>query len=177
MKANKNNVKMIIYVSDLALYNRGVNERVELDLMKPAEARSKYDDFQKEREEHALFISDTLMTYNLGINELDNIDYILYIADIFFSTWSEEQIKVFSDLVTETAFTWDYAINKVTNYDYALIEIGDCKSDEEAVGRYYAEYLDIPNHIEPFFDYEQYGRHILEENDNVTNDDYVIIVY
>ena len=78
MKDNKNSIEMIIYVSDLALYNRGVNEWIELDLMNPTQAKSKYDDFKKEREEHALFISDMSMTYNLGINEFDNIDYILY---------------------------------------------------------------------------------------------------
>ena len=177
MENSKNSIKMIIYVSDLALYNRGVNEWIELDLMNPAQAKSKYDDFQKEREEHALFISDTSMTYNLGINELDNIDFILYMSDIFFSNWSEEQLNVFSDLVNEGAYEWTEAAEKVNNYDYALIEIGDCKSDEEAVGRYYAECLDIPNCIEPYFDYERYGRDILIEAENITNEDYTIIIY
>ena len=173
----ENNIEMIIYVSDLALYNRGINEWIELDLMNPTQAKSKYDDFQKEREEHALFISDTSRTYNLGINEFDNIDFILYMADIFFSNWSEEQLSVFSDLVNEGDYEWEKSAEIVNNYDYALIEIGDCKSDEKAVGRYYAECLAIPENIKPYFDYESYGRNILEENDNVTTDDYVIIVY
>ena len=33
MENNKNSIEMVIYVSDLALYNRGVNEWIELDLM------------------------------------------------------------------------------------------------------------------------------------------------
>lgn len=174
----KDTIEMIIYVSDLALYKKGINEWIELDLMNPEEAKNKYDDFQKGREGHALFISDTFMTYDLGINELDNIDFIIYMADVFFSDWSEEQLRVFSDLVTEGDYTWTQGAEIIKNYYYTLIKIGDCKSDEEAVGRYYAEYLNITtDRIKYYFDYERYGRDILEENDNVSNEDYVIIVY
>ena len=174
----KDTIEMVIYVSDLALYRRGINDWIELDLMNPEEAKSKYDDFQKGREEHALFISDTFMTYDLGINELDNIDFIIYMADMFFSDWSEEQLSIFSELVTEGGYSWTQGAEIVKNYDYALIKIGAYKSDEEAVGRYYAEYLDIATDlIKQYFDYERYGRDILEENDNVSNEDYVIIVY
>ena len=173
MKNNKNNIKMIIYVSALFKYNKGTNERVELDLMKPAESKSKYEKFQKEHEGNEFFISDTSMTYPLGINEHDNIDFLLNMAEKYFCNWSKEQMEIFSYLVAESDFYWEYDAKKVTNYDYVLIEIGDCKSDEEAVGRYYAEYLDK----EQYFDYEQHGRNILEENDNVTTDDYVIIIY
>ena len=177
MENNKKTIEMFIYVSDLALYNRGIYEWIGLDLMNPAQAKSKYDDFQKEREEHALFISNTSMTYNLGINEFDNIDFILYMADIFFSNWSEEQLSVFSDLVNEGDYEWEKSAEIVNNNDYALIEIGDCESDEKAVGRYYAEYLAIPENIKPYFDYERYGRNILIGTESITNEDYTIIIH
>ena len=147
MKNNKNSIEMVIYVSDLALYNRGVNEWIELDLMNPKQAKSKYDDFKKEREEHALFISDTSMTYNLGINEFDNIDYILYMADIFFSNWSEEQLSVFSDLVNDGDYEWEQSAEIVNNYDYTIIDHEELGEEEKTVGRYYAEYLAIPENI------------------------------
>lgn len=176
MKDNRNNIKMIIYVSDLALYKRGINEWIELDLMKPQEAKRKYDDFQKEREEHALFISDTSMTYNVGINELDNIDFIIYMADIFFSNWSEEQLHVFSDLVTEGDYEWTKGAEIVDNYDYTIIEHEEQGKEEECVGRYYTEYLELPDNIEQYFNYENYGRDILLHNENITKEDYTIII-
>lgn len=177
MKNNKNSIEMVIYVSDLALYNRGVNEWIELDLMNPAQAKSKYDDFQKERKEHALFISDTSMTYNLGINEFDNIDFILYMADIFFSNWSEEQLSVFSDLVNEGDYEWEKSAEIVNNYDYTIIEHEELGREEECVGQYYAEYLAIPDNIKPYFDYESYGRDILLGTESITNEDYTIIIH
>ena len=177
MNNNNNNIEMIIYVSDLKKYRQGINEWVELDLMNTAETRDKYDAFQKEHEENALFISDTSMTYNLGINEFDNIDYILYIADSYFAEWSEEQIKIFSDLINEGDYDWKDAVKIVNNYDYAFIEISAGESDEEAVGRYCAEDLNIPNHIESYFDYVSYGRDIIIETENVVTDDYVILIY
>lgn len=178
MKDNKNSIEMIIYVSDLTKYNKGINDWIELDLRNPTEAKSKYEDFKKANEEHEFFISDTSMTYNLGINELDNIDFILEMAETYFSNWSEDQIEVFSDLIAEfDDYDWDYIAEKVNDYDYVIIEIGNCESDEKAVGRYYAEYLNMPDSIESYFDYERYGRDILIGVDNVTTDDYVIIVY
>lgn len=171
MKNNKKSIEMIICVRDVNNFNAWV----ELDLMNTAEAKSKYDDFKKEREEHTLFISDTYMRYDLGINEFDNIDFLLQMSEKYFSKWSEEQIEVFSELIIE--FGWYEVADKVNNYDYMLIKHKGKGTEEEAVGRYYAEYLDIPKHIEQFFDYERYGRNILEENENVTNDDYVIIIY
>lgn len=173
----KNSIEMIIYVSDLTKYNRGTHDWVELDLMKPTETKRKYDAFKKEHEGDALVISDTSMTYPLGVNKLDNIDFLLKLAENYFSNWNEEQIMVFSDLINELDWDWDDASDKVNNYDYSLIEIGDCKSDEEAVGYYYADCLNIPDYIESYFNYEEYGRDILLETNNVTNDDYVIIVY
>ena len=177
MGNNKNNNEMIIYVSDLALYAKGVNEWIELDLMNIEEAQSKYNDFQKEREEHGLFISDTSMTYELGISELDNIDYIIYMADIFFSTWSEEQLSVFSDLVVEGGYDWTQASKIVHNYGYTKIVHTERGKEEKCVGQYYAEYLDIPENIKTYFDYEKYGRDILIETENVTNEDYTIIIH
>lgn len=177
MENNKNKIEMLIYVSDLALYKKGVNEYVELDLMKPADAKRKYEDFGKEREEHGLFISDTSMTYELGINELDNIDFILYMADIFFSIWSEEQLSVFSDLVTEGAYDWTTASKIVHNYDYTKIEHKEHGKEEKCVGQYYADYLNIPENIKPYFDYTAYGQDILTETENITNEDYTIIIY
>ena len=177
MKDNKKAIEMIIYVSDLTLYKHGINEWIELDLMNTAEAKSKYNAFKKEREEHELFISDTSMTYNLGINELDNIDYILYIADIFFSNWSDEQLSVFCDVVNEGAYEWTRATKIVNNYDYIVIEHEEWGNEEECVGKYYADYLGIPENIEPYFDYERYGRDILIESEHITNEDYTIIIY
>lgn len=179
MEDNKNSIEMIIFVSDLTKYNQGINEWIELDLMNPTEAKRKYEDFQKANEGHEFFISDTSMTYGLGVNEYDNIDFLLELADNYFIRWSEEQIMVFSDLINELEWDWDDASDKVNNYDYTLIEIDDddCESAEEAVGRYYAESLNIPDYIEPYFDYESYGMDILIEVANVITDDYVIIVY
>ena len=177
MENNKNSIEMVIYVSDLAHYNRGITEWIELDLMNPAEAKSKFDDFQKEREEHALFISDTSMTYNLGINEFDNIDFILYMADIFFSNWSEEQLSVFSDLVKDGDYEWKQAAEIVNNYDYTIIDHEELGKEEEAVGRYYAEYLAIPENKKKYFDYERYGRDVLIGSENITNEDYTIIIH
>ena len=177
MKDKKNSIEMIIYVSDLTNYNRGIHNWVELDLMNPEEAKSKYDAFQKEYEGHEFVISDTSMTYPLGINKLDNIDFLLELADRYFGNWSEEQIMVFSDLINELEWVLDDASDKVNNYDYTLIETGKYKSDEEAVGYYYADYLDIPNSIVNYFDYESYGRDILLESNSIPTDDYVIIVY
>lgn len=177
MEDNKNSIEMIIYVSDLTKYNRGTHAWVELDLMNTKETKRKYDAFKKEHEGDELVISDTSMTYNLRINELDNIDFLIKMSEKYFSNWSEEQIMVFSDLINELKWDWDEASDKVNNYDYALIEIGDYKSDEEAVGYYYADYLNIPDFIESYFDYERYGRDILLKTDSITIDDYVIIVY
>ena len=168
---------MIIYVSDLALYNQGINEWIELDLMNPAQAKSEYDEFQKEREGHGLFISDTSMTYNLGINEFDNIDFIIYMADSFFSEWSEEQLNVFCDLVNEGGYEWTEAGKIVNNYDYTIIELEERGKEEESVGEYYADYLDIPENIKAYFDYASYGRDILLETENITNEDYTIIIH
>lgn len=173
MKTNKKIIEMVICVSTLT----NCYDWVELDLMNPTKAKSKYESFQKEHEGNKFIISDTSMTYGLGINEFDNIDFILDMAENYFSQWTEEQIKVFSDLVAESEFSWDYASYKVNNYDYMLIKHKGKGTEEEYVGRYYAEYLDIPEHFKQFLDYEDYGRNILEENENVTNDDYVIIVY
>lgn len=178
MKDNKKAIKMIIYVSDLELYNKGVHEWVELDLMNQAEAKSKYNDFQEEREGHALFISDTSMTYNLEINELDNIDFIIDMADSFFSEWSEEQLNIFCDLVNEGAYEWTEAAKIVNNYDYTVIEHEGKWTEDEYVGRYYAEEcLNIPEHIKPYFDYKAYGRDILIASENITNEDYTIIIH
>ncbi len=178
MENNKNNIEMIIYVSDLALYNEGINELVELDLMNPTEAKSKYEDFQKEREEHALFISETSMTYNLGINEFDNIDFIIYMADAFFSEWSEEQLNVFCELVNEGDYEWTEAAKIVNNYDYTIITHEGKGTEDEYVGRYYVEEcLDIPDYIKLYFDYASYGRDILIESENITNEDYIIIIH
>lgn len=177
MEDNKNSIEMIIYVSDLTKYKKGIHKWIELDLMKPTQAKSKFDAFKKEHEGNKLVISDTSMTYPLRVNKLDNIDFLLELADNYFDNWSEEQIMVFSYLINELEWDWDDASDKVNNYDYALIEIGDYKSDEEAVGYYYADCLNIPDYIESYFDYESYGRDILLETDNVTTDDYVIIVY
>ena len=177
MKDNKNNIEMIIYVSDLTLYRKGINELIELDLMNPAESKSKYEDFKKANEGHKFFISDTSMQYELGVSEFDSIEWLLEWAEEYLQGWSEEQIMIFSDIIYELDWDWDDASEKVKNYDYVLIEIGDCETDEECVGRYYAECLDIPNSIVQYFDYVSYGRNILEENDSVTTDEYVLIVY
>lgn len=43
-------------------------------------------------------------------------------------------------------------------------------SDEEDLGRYYIEELcslEVPEHLEPYFDYETYGRHIDQESNGV----------
>ena len=176
MKNNNNKIEMLIYVSDLALYKKGINKWIELDLMNPAQAKSKYDDFQKECEEHALFISDSSMTYELGINELDNIDFIIYMADIFFSNWSEEQLSVFSDLVKEGPYDWETASKIVNNYDYTKIEHEERGEEAKCVGQYYAECFDIPENIKPYVDYVAYGRDILTETENITNEDYTIII-
>jgi antirestriction protein len=43
-------------------------------------------------------------------------------------------------------------------------------SDEEDLGRYYIEemcMLEVPEHLEPFFDYETYGRYIDQDSDGV----------
>ena len=168
----KNNIEMVIYVSDLEHYSKGINECVELDLMNPEEAKSKYE----AHEGNKFFISDTSMTYDLGIGELDSIEWILDWAEEYLQNWNEEQIKVFSKLINE--FDWEYASDKVSDYDYVIIEIGDCKSDGEAVGRYFCtEYLHIPPEKD-YIDYEAYGRYILLiKRDYVTTDDSVIIVY
>ena len=171
----KNNIEMVIYVRSLGHCSKEVNECVKLDLMNPTEANRKYSAFQKKRKEHGMFISNTSMTYDLGINELDSIEWLLDWADKYLQNWDEEQLEVFSELIHE--YDWTYASDTVSHYDYKIIEIGDCASEEEAVGRYYSECLDIPDHIKRYFDYERYGRNILEERDNVTTDDYVIIVY
>ena len=176
MENNKNKIEMLIYVSDLDLYKKGINKWIELDLMNPELAKSKYDDFQKECEEHALFISDTSMTYELGISELDNIDFIIYMADIFFSNWSEEQLSVFSDLVAEGNYDWEKTAKIVNNYDYTKIEHEERGEEEKCVGQYYADYLDIPENLKQYFDYVAYGRDILTETENITNEDYTIII-
>ena len=56
MKDNKNSIEMIIYVSNFNKDNKGTNERVKLDLMNPAEAKSKYEAFQKEMQSHQIGI-------------------------------------------------------------------------------------------------------------------------
>lgn len=177
MKNNKNNNEMIIYVSSLKKYKKGINEWVELDLMNPEDAKNKFDDFKKENEGHEFIISDTSMEYDLGVNELDNIDFILELAEEYFRNWSEEQMMVFANLINKLDFDWEAGAKKVKDYEYALIEIDFCETDERAVGKYYAEYLDIPDNIEPYFDYEKYGRDIIEQENSITTDDYVIIVY
>ena len=118
------------------------------------------------------------MTYNLGINELDNIDFILYMADIYFSEWSEDQLNVFCDLVNEGAYEWTTAAEIVNSYDYTVIGHEGRGSEDEKVGRYYAEdCLNIPDYIKPYFDYEKYGRDILIESESITTEDYTIIIH
>jgi hypothetical protein len=43
-------------------------------------------------------------------------------------------------------------------------------SDEEDLGRYYIEEmcaLEVPEHLEPYFDYETYGRHVDQDSNGV----------
>ena len=171
MEENKNTIEMLIFVSD----STNCSEWVKLDLMKPTQAKSKYDEFKKEHDGHKFLISCTAMAHYLKLEDCTSIEWLLDWAEEYLQNWNEEQIIAFSDLIT--AFDWDVASDKVKYYDYRLIKTSDWDSDEEAVGRYYAEYLAIPEYIKPYFDYERYGRKTLQKFASVTTDDYVIIVY
>lgn len=170
------NLEIIIYVSDLTLYSQGVDEWVELNLLEPTEAKRKYDAFQKKHKGHEFFISDTSMTNNLGIREFNAIECILDWAEEYLCNWNEEQISIFSALIVDGAYDWASAADIVENYAYTVIEHNGRGTEEECVGQYYAEFLDIPDHIEPYFDYERYGRDVLIESESITNADYTIII-
>lgn len=123
---NKNSIEMIIKVSDLT----NCKELIELDLMNPAKAKSKYEDFKKKHEGNEFYIkfytrsykNETKMTDYVGVREIGFIEWILEWAEEYLQKWTEEylqkwdekQINQFSNLVKD-GYDWKSATEKVEN--------------------------------------------------------------
>ena len=116
----KNRIEMIINVRDLT----NCNELIELDLMNTTETKRKYDAFKKEHEGNKFYIrfhtkfykGEPLLIDNVGVREIDFIEWILdwaeeYLqewAEEYLKNWDEEQINQFSNLVQE-GYDWERA--------------------------------------------------------------------
>jgi hypothetical protein len=89
---NTKDLEMIIYVSDVAKFKQGINERLALDLLNPRQSRH---DFIKALDygNREFFISATSMTYPLPIEEGESIGYLLDWAELYLCKWSVEQIE------------------------------------------------------------------------------------
>jgi antirestriction protein len=96
------------------------------------------------------------------MGELESVDELNYLAKILseMNEWEIEKFEAALEYGEHTSSVKDL-INLTQNLDnyyfYPDIE------NEEDLGRYYIEELssmEIPEHIEPYFDYEAYGRHV-----------------
>lgn len=154
-----------IYLTNLGKYNEGflVGEWVELpcDDFSPVFERIGISEEPDENGNYyeEFFISDYESDVpGLKIGEYDNLEELNHLAEIIEDVPEKvEVLKYFGyDDAEEIREHLDDVIY-ITTPEYF-------ESDEEAIGYYYAKGLgciDIPENVEPYFDFEAYGRDIM----------------
>ena len=149
-----------IYLTNLGKYNEGalIGEWVELpcDDFSPVFERI---GINEEYEEY--FITDYESDVpGLRIGEYDNLEELNHLAEIIKEAPEKvEVLRYFGYEDTEEIREHIDDVNYITTPE-------GFESDEFAVGYYYAKEcgcIDIPENIEPYFDYEAYGRDIMME--------------
>lgn len=149
-----------IYLTNLGKYNEGVlmGEWVELPIsdseLEEVKARIGIDDEYYEE----MFITDYETDVDgLKVDEYDNIDYLNELA-----TLAEDEPEKVSALIYFGYDTPEEIEEHLDDVNYVTEPEGS-ESEDFAIGYCYAhEYdcLDIPDNLEPYFDYEAYGRDI-----------------
>lgn len=147
-----------IFLTNLGKYNEGelIGEWVDLpvdsfdDVLERIGINDEYEEW---------FITDYETDYGFKIGEYDNIDDLNELAEVCEDA-DEDVIKALSYFGYDTA---DEIADHIDNVNY-VTSVSGLESAEYAVGYTFAkEYgcLDIPDNLEPYFDYESYGRDIM----------------
>lgn len=147
-----------IYYTNLGLYNEGTLSGEWVDLPATDEEiqevmnRTGYDETHEE-----YFITDFETDVNgLKVDEYDSIDELNELAELIES----HDADVIEALIYFGYDTAEEIADKIDDVIY-IDTVSGWESMEELVGRHYAdECLNIPENIEPYFDYEAYGRDI-----------------
>ena len=150
-----------IYYTNLGLYNEGIlsGEWVTLPVsdeeLDAVRQRTGYDEAHEE-----YFITDYESDIDgVRVGEYDDIDELNTLAELI----EDEPEKV--EALLYFGYDVDAIEDNFDNVAYVTTPEGS-ESEEFAVGWYYAKEcggLDIPDNIEPYFDYEAYGRDIMYE--------------
>jgi len=123
------------------------------------------------------FITDyetDISGFHSCLGEYESIDELNYLAALLsdMNEWDREKFSAALEYGEYTGSVKDL-INLSQNLDCYEFD-PDISSDED-LGYAYADTLEVPEHLEPYFDYEAYGRDIrLEEGGVFTDAGYVV---
>jgi len=170
------------YVTNLGRYNEGCLDGEFLQFPATTEdvtallARTHIDGIRYEEIFITDYETDILGLYQ-HLGEYESIDELNYLAALL-DDLQEWELELFSAAVQYGDHTGSVKdlINLAQNLD--CYQLYDRISDEEDLGRYYAEELcclDIPEHLQNYIDYEAYGRDInIEESGTFVDSGYIV---
>lgn len=105
------------------------------------------------------YLPKDMYSESLGEADVEKIyEYINLDAD------DREKVKEYWDEI-DSSSSIDYILNDSYEGNINDIKGDSWMSDEEAYGYYYEEsgFIDIPDHVKPYFDFEEYGKDMLED--------------
>jgi len=156
-----------VYITNLGKYNEGILCGEYLKL--PAEMEDVKSLLSRIGVDGVMYEETFITDYETDIEglckylgEYESVDELNYLASIIedMDDWEIEKFEAAIAYGERTESTKDL-INLAQNLD--CYDLYREVSDEEDLGRYYIDelcMLEIPEHIEPYFDYEAYGRDI-----------------
>lgn len=123
--------------------------------------------------DYEAYLGDKFIQLKIGesIGELSDIFDAIEELDHL----TDERVSLYVELSQE--YSHEEAVQKVQ--DSLAVELSNTHSKEFDVGYYFAHDLfaiEIPEHIEPYFDYEGYGRDILLNSYTVEVGDYIFFI-
>lgn len=145
-----------IYLTNLGKYNEGILSGEWLELPATSEEveavknRTGYDETHEE-----YFITDYESNIDLTIGEFDDIDELNELAELI-----EQDPEAVEALLY---FGYDTPEEIRENIDRVLYICEEGYNEDYEIGYAFAEelgYIDIPENIKSYFDYEAYGRDI-----------------
>ena len=160
-----------IYLTNLGKYNEGelVGEWLELPAsdLEIAETLERIG-INENYEEYFITDYETEVS-DLKIGEYDSVEDLNELAEVI----NDNEPEKVSALIYYGYDTAEEIQSHIDDVNYVCTPIG-AESEEFAVGWYYAKELgglDIPENIEPYFDFEAYGRDIMLEGQFYTAED------
>lgn len=116
------------------------------------------DDFGCPYEEYFISDWDTSVPYDFG--EYENLEEVNYLAGLLEGMQDYDMKTLWAACEYDSPRDVAGLINICESLDNAYILRSDVTSDEELGYAIVSEFcIEIPDHLEPYFNYEKYGRH------------------